>query len=126
MHVVCNETQINCKNGFCKPRFWQCDGVNDCGDNTDEENCGKNETSTQSHEQWSKSKGIDFRLFCFFSILSAGNCKAEEFRCRTGRCIPTQKQCNGYNDCGDGSDESQCEKCENFHSIMIMTLPVVT
>lgn len=51
MHAACNETQIKCKNGFCKPSFWRCDGVNDCGDNTDEENCGKDETSTQNHEQ---------------------------------------------------------------------------
>lgn len=43
--AVCNESHIKCKNGFCKPKYWTCDGVNDCGDNTDEENCGKNETN---------------------------------------------------------------------------------
>lgn len=37
----CDATMIQCKNGFCKPPFWKCDGVNDCGDNTDEMNCGK-------------------------------------------------------------------------------------
>lgn len=37
----CDATMIQCRNGFCKPLFWQCDGVNDCGDNTDELNCGK-------------------------------------------------------------------------------------
>lgn len=42
--AVCNESYITCKNGFCKPKYWHCDGVNDCGDNTDEENCGKTET----------------------------------------------------------------------------------
>lgn len=47
MFAVCNDTQIKCKNGFCKPRFWSCDGVNDCGDNTDEENCGKKGTHCQ-------------------------------------------------------------------------------
>lgn len=76
MHAVCNETQINCKNGFCKPSFWRCDGVNDCGDNTDEENCGKDETSTQSHELWSKSKGVDFRLFFQFCLQGIVNLKS--------------------------------------------------
>lgn len=44
--TVCDESQIKCKNGFCKPKYWRCDRVNDCGDNTDEENCGKNGTET--------------------------------------------------------------------------------
>lgn len=37
----CSSDKITCKNGLCKPKFWKCDGVNDCGDNTDELNCGK-------------------------------------------------------------------------------------
>lgn len=44
--TVCNKSHITCKNGFCKPNYWHCDGVNDCGDNTDEENCGKNGNKT--------------------------------------------------------------------------------
>lgn len=37
----CNSKDITCKNGLCKPMFWKCDGVNDCGDKTDEQNCGE-------------------------------------------------------------------------------------
>lgn len=32
---------MQCRNGHCKPRLWQCDGVDDCGDNTDEDKCGE-------------------------------------------------------------------------------------
>lgn len=36
----CNATyQFTCKNKFCKPLFWVCDTVNDCGDNSDELEC---------------------------------------------------------------------------------------
>lgn len=38
----CNATyQFTCKNKFCKPLFWVCDSVNDCGDNSDELQCSE-------------------------------------------------------------------------------------
>ena len=34
-------TPIQCDNGQCVSRFQLCDDVDDCGDNTDERDCGK-------------------------------------------------------------------------------------
>uniref|UniRef100_W5LYQ6 ST14 transmembrane serine protease matriptase b n=1 Tax=Lepisosteus oculatus TaxID=7918 RepID=W5LYQ6_LEPOC len=36
---ACEKDQLQCKNSLCKPKFWMCDGVNDCGDNSDEAAC---------------------------------------------------------------------------------------
>ncbi|CAH1786792.1 unnamed protein product, partial [Owenia fusiformis] len=36
-------------------------------------------------------------------------CVPTEFRCNSGGCIQENKQCDFSNDCGDGSDENNCD-----------------
>ena len=46
-------------------------------------------------------------LWFFFSI--SVKCSSTEFRCANDNtCIRSSKRCNGYNDCGDNSDERNC------------------
>lgn len=37
----CDSHEFQCKRGNCINAAWTCDGDDDCGDSSDEENCGK-------------------------------------------------------------------------------------
>lgn len=36
---LCSHNEFRCKNGYCINETLVCDSENDCGDNSDEENC---------------------------------------------------------------------------------------
>ena len=40
MFLDCDDSQFQCNNGNCIQVSWQCDDHDDCGDNSDEINCG--------------------------------------------------------------------------------------
>ena len=69
-----------------------CDGINDCGDNSDEKKC-KLETG--------KDDG------------SRPVCSKDMFQCNSGTCIAKSWECDGKIDCSDSSDEH--DKCGKFY-----------
>ena len=36
----CDDSEFQCNNGNCITASWECDDYDDCGDNSDEQNCG--------------------------------------------------------------------------------------
>ena len=58
-HKVCDEFSFQCQNGVCISLIWKCDGMDDCGDDSDEASCGKEASAlppgipgSRSHGAW--------------------------------------------------------------------------
>ncbi|GIY59173.1 sortilin-related receptor, partial [Caerostris extrusa] len=135
----CSTWMFKCISGSCIPFWWRCDGVNDCGDMSDEDMCGdegdkKTSTTTRAPVPTDKPESCGENRFrcksgtCIWSSwlcdhlvdCPAGddeeNCNPEDmcdvdyFRCvHSLGCIPNKLICNGKDDCGDGSDEWGCK-----------------
>ncbi|XP_071492134.1 sortilin-related receptor-like [Diadema antillarum] len=90
--LTCSSNQFQCDNNHCIPAYWECDDYDDCGDNSDERNCPSGTTEYPS-----------------YTTVNPFSCSGSDFRCLTsGTCVPYWWKCDGYDDCGDGSDEYDC------------------
>ncbi|KAK5864153.1 hypothetical protein PBY51_001114 [Eleginops maclovinus] len=106
--------RFQCTSNLCINQTLQCDGWNDCGDSSDEDNCQCVEAQMKCKNGRCKPKFWECDGFddCedYTDEENCVKCKPGEFHCRNNRCIPENLKCNGEDDCTDGSDESKCEK----------------
>ncbi|KAG7224361.1 hypothetical protein INR49_004703 [Caranx melampygus] len=113
--------RFQCTNNLCINTTLQCDGWNDCGDGTDEDNCKCEASQMRCKNGRCKPKfwECDGADDCGDNTDEENcvKCKAGEFSCRNGRCIPETLKCNGEDNCSDGSDESKSlvlQQCSEF------------
>ncbi|KAM8806535.1 low-density lipoprotein receptor-related protein 2 [Eudromia elegans] len=120
--LQCGSYSFSCGNGRCVPQYYQCDGVDDCHDNSDEQNCGSLNNSCASSAftcangqcipgRWHCDKHNDCfdgsdELHC--PTQGPASCPVNLFTCDNNRCVPRIWLCDTDNDCGDGSDEKNC------------------
>ncbi|XP_072551752.1 ST14 transmembrane serine protease matriptase a [Salminus brasiliensis] len=61
---------------------------------------------------YSDASRVDRGFNATFSAFEPSNPCPDKFLCNNKRCISTSLQCDGWNDCGDSSDEKNC-KCSS-------------
>ncbi|KAI1290730.1 Atrial natriuretic peptide-converting enzyme [Halotydeus destructor] len=107
----CLKQELQCANG--KKCIWYdylCDGDDNCGDNSDEQDCDANAEikKTPSGEYVVEYKYIIPGLNPKQSLIET-NCKTHQFTCFDGQCVPLAARCDKKADCADGTDEDICE-----------------
>lgn len=95
----CSALMFKCQSGSCIPFWWRCDGVNDCGDMSDETMCGDEGDKTSSTTEIISSSTYG----------EPATCGENRFQCNTGTCIWSSWLCDGLKDCIDGEDELNCK-----------------
>jgi hypothetical protein len=76
----CEDDEFRCRDGACIPGDWECDGLADCDDGSDE-------------------RGEECRV----DIVRCG------FSCSEEECVPDNYACDGVLDCSNARDEQDCD-----------------
>lgn len=122
----CAQGFYQCPHGQCIDEKLLCNGLNDCGDNSDEINC-RNHAKTESCDTHS-AEPTEYQCITDHTIClpieakcngtaecprgededGCTKCGLFRFECKNSQCIPLAFRCNNEDNCGDGSDEINC------------------
>ncbi len=98
--------QFQCGDGSCILGHYICDGVADCPNSVDEEEC--NHVCTVSNDI---NSTFDHPSLCYNEcFLPECTCHVLYYHCEvSGQCIPASRICDGVKDCSADEDELECD-----------------
>ena len=115
-----------CDTGQVIPAAWRCDGVNDCGDGSDEKVNGSQPICFQCDDdqlQLAETRCNGVNDCSDGSDEKVNGSQPICFQCDDDQLQLAETRCNGVNDCGDGSDELVCNTTSA--TVLITSLVVV-
>ncbi|KAF7656089.1 hypothetical protein LDENG_00046480, partial [Lucifuga dentata] len=127
-YLGCKKDEFACHNRHCISRHFLCNGVDNCGDGSDEASCQNCTTDSfsfgPSDPCLPRTKLCDGRKDCPGGWdegedlchqpcpQTSSTCAASEFQCSNGECIQQSWRCDYSPDCSDASDEVNCDQNE--------------
>lgn len=96
----------------CRKDYVEVNGKKLCGDKPDGTVTESSSTNTMSVVFFSDDSYVDRGFNATYEAIDVKDPCPKQFQCRNQQCINTDLRCDGWNDCGDMSDELDC-KCSS-------------
>uniref|UniRef100_A0A3Q4G7T7 ST14 transmembrane serine protease matriptase a n=1 Tax=Neolamprologus brichardi TaxID=32507 RepID=A0A3Q4G7T7_NEOBR len=101
-------SQLGKKNTNCDKDYVQVNGKRWCGEKPDGSVTETSSTNKMTVEFYSDESRVDHGFLAQYEAIDIENPCPDRFQCRNNNCIKPALRCDGWNDCGDMSDEVEC------------------
>lgn len=101
-------SQLGKKNTNCDKDYVEVNGKKWCGEKPDGSVTETSSTNKMTVVFYSDESRVDHGFSAQYEATDVQNPCPDKFRCRNNNCIKLALKCDGWNDCGDMSDEVEC------------------
>lgn len=101
-------SQLGKKNTNCDKDYVEVNGKKWCGEKPDGSVTETSSTNKMTVVFYSDESRVDHGFSAQYEAIDVQNPCPDKFRCRNNNCIKLALKCDGWNDCGDMSDEVEC------------------